>query len=59
MFSAMKKRHFSGTLVVARVPIGCWREDTPAGATGHILQRKSYKRQTMLKKYAHLKRRVL
>jgi hypothetical protein len=54
----MKKRHFSGILMVARVPIGCWREDAPAGATGHTLQLKSYTRQTMLKKYPHLKRRV-
>ena len=43
MFSTMKKRHFSGTLVVARVPIGCWREDAPAGASGHTSRRKSKK----------------
>jgi hypothetical protein len=39
----MKKRHFSGILMVARVPIGCWHEDAPAGATGHTLWHKSKK----------------
>src|SRR6266700_8070504 len=43
MFSTMKKRCFSGTLVVARVPISCWREDAQAGATGHTSQRKRKK----------------
>src|SRR5436309_8039002 len=42
-FSTMKKRRFSGTLVGARVPIGCWYEDAPAGATGHTSQWKRKK----------------
>jgi len=39
----MKKRCLSGTLVVARGPIGCRREDAPAGATDHTSQRKRKK----------------
>ena len=49
MFSAMKKRHFSGILLMARVPIACWYEDAPAGATGHTSRRKR-------KKGGHLER---
>jgi hypothetical protein len=43
MFSTMKKRRFSGILLVARVPIASWREDAQAGATGHTSQRKNKK----------------
>jgi hypothetical protein len=47
-------RHTGG----GRGPIGCWREEAPAGATGHTLQLKSSTRQTMLKNSIRLKRSV-
>jgi hypothetical protein len=43
MLSTMKKRRFSGTLVVAEDQSDARREDAPAGATAHTLWHKSKK----------------
>src|SRR2546423_13466727 len=61
MFSTMKKRRFSGTLVVARVPIGCWREDAQAGGSdwSHITAVEKERRPSGARSSSDFKRSLL